>query len=140
MHSWKKTLRWHLAHGFAWKVKAKSGAKILNNTHYVRMRKQEHTYIKGLASLQSSSQLAIRLFLGIQPGTQCKMTPPAWRQNLEVSQSTNILCFILKTHCAEKSCNSAVHRIEIWGSIGVVTWFQESAGGKRKVLVNCISA
>lgn len=77
------------------------------------MRKQEHTHIKGLASLQSSSQLGIQLFSGIQPGTQCKMTTPAWRQNLEVSQSKNILCFILKTHCAEKPCNSVVQRIEI---------------------------
>lgn len=77
------------------------------------MRKQEHTYIKGLASLQSSSQLGIQFFSGIQPGTQCKITPPAWRQNLEVSQSKNILCFIVKTHCAEKLCNSVVQRIEI---------------------------
>lgn len=124
----KNTLWWHLAHGFAWKVKAKSSAKILNNTYYVRMRKQEHTCIKGLASLQSSSQLEIRLFLGIQPGTQCKMTPTAWSQSLEVSQRKNILYFILKTYCAKKSCTSAVHSTEIWSPIGTVTWFQENGG------------
>lgn len=67
VYSWGKTKQnwWHLAHGFAWKVKAKSTAKILNNTHYVRTRKQKHASIKGLASLQSSSQLGVRLFLGI---------------------------------------------------------------------------